>query len=358
MKEYRLMTQNRKYGFRLSILLGILFLIFSYTNCSEGFKNKISTAKSSIASSREESPVNINTQIPTTQNTTPQVTTAPSFKCRPPRKYVYTILPGQERTFACSPSVTDIFNINIPDTGFAIGRASLVFRNNNTDQIYFWSASVVVGTGDISYAQGDDICPNTSTPVKRVLGYGHLNSDNNSNIRVLATQGSSPCTDNQVSVFSGGTLDVWVEDADVRCQKKDINMVSSYQTLGLSKHYWSTEMQEIISLHIPATNDRSTMLVLSAIEGSPEKNPNSVCGQESATLVSQAVTNLQGVVDTQIEAIPASQGMGHVVLSPQALVSYSSSLNEISLFVGSNTSEPVFTNDCCGDGKIGFVKLP
>ena len=292
------------------------------------------------------------------ENVSPNVTSPQViYKCKPPRYYSYTIAPGQEKAFACSPNYKDIFNVSIPDTGYAIGRATLMFRNNNSNQVYYWGASVIVGSGEISYGQGDDVCPNTSTPVKRILGYGLL-TPSNSITKVIGTQGSSPCVDDQVTVFSGGILEVWVEDPDPSCAKKDIYMVSTYKTIGIQKYYWTTSMTQIASLNVLGTPERTRMLVLSAVEGSPEQNPNTTCGSESATLVAQVVTNLQGAIDTQIDTIPASQGMGHLVLSPQALVSYAPTVSQISLYVGSNTEASIFTNDCCGDAKLGYVKLP
>jgi len=281
---------------------------------------------------------------------------SPDIVCARPRIYHKTILPGDESLLPCTPGSAEVFSLKIPDSGRALAQAKLVFRNNHNNDIYYWGSSVTVGSPEISYAVGDDICPSSSTGTKAILGSGRIDSEN-SYVKVLAYQGSGACTNSQISVFSGGTLTVWVEDPRPECAGKDLGLVSTYQTLGLTQLYtWTTSMTELLKLQVRPAKDRSQIRVLGSVEGSPDQNPNSVCGQEAATLISQVSTSLHGVLDTQTNAIPASQGMGHLVLSPERVSSYSQGPLSLSLWVGSNTAQtPIRTGGCCGDGKLGFV---
>ena len=136
-------------------------------------------------------------------------------------------------------------------------------------------------------------------------------------------------------------------------------MISSSDVYGSSYLWpWSTSAQKILDLSIPASTDRTAMWVFSAIEGSPQNNPNSSCGGGSATQTAEIVSDWPGDLNTITGTIPASSGMGHLVLAPQAYDT--TSVNEaqhLQLWVKANYSGTTYTGGCCGDAKIGFVRM-
>lgn len=317
-------------------VLPLLASIFFFQNCNnKGFQTKSSAPIEAVALA---SPTVVGSHV-----------------CAVPRHYVKMILPGEEKLLLCTPSSSDIMTMNINDSGRAIAKATFTFKNNNSNQIYFWANAILVGSADISGAVGDDVCPG-SYSTRTTLGYGNL-TPGNSQVRVTGWQGSSPCMDSQISLLSGGSLDVWVEDPDPSCVGKDIQLLSSSSLIGTSYWDWTTSMVQFISLPVPVSENRSLITVMSSVEGTPQDNPNKVCGQEAATLVAQVATNNYGVIATETNIIPASQGMGHLVLSPSQTVNYNSTVNLVSLWLGSNTgTTTIKTGGCCGDGKVGFVK--
>lgn len=291
----------------------------------------------------------------------PTPTPTPEVVCQAPRHYQYVLPPGQEKFLSCG-SMTDIFNVTIPDRGRAIARLTAGYRNNHPSQIYYWAANVIVGAPIQISGVGDDICPATSTGAKQTLGYGAL-TDAYPNVRVTGIQGSGPCVNGQIGVFSGATLDVWVEDPRAECVGKDLFYSSVYMTRGVSDanvYVWKTYMEAAVTLQVAKAKNRTRVHALTSVEGTPDQNPNRICGQEAASLVVQSAVG--GTVTAQSQGvIPASQGMGHLVLSTESVTSNASlgAVFEVGLYLGSNTAATrVFTGGCCGDGVIAIIQHP
>jgi hypothetical protein len=278
--------------------------------------------------------------------------------CAAPRHYTFAIPGGTPLICATPDASTTLLSVSVPDVGLALGRAAIAFTNTNSSATYYWSAQVLIGSPRVYYAVGDDVCPGSTTISKVILGYGQLDATN-AGVAIIARQGSSPCADGQVVVASG-TLDLWVEDSSAGCAGHDIQLISSYDVHGLTATYgWTTDVTQILSLPVTMEEPRSEILVLGDVEGTPSMNPNNTCGSETATLVAQVETSALGVLATDTEVIPASSGLGHVVLAPSGMLPYDASLTSVSLWVGSNTDlTTVTTGGCCGDAKLGFVKLP
>jgi hypothetical protein len=273
--------------------------------------------------------------------------------CQPPRAYQYVLGLDEWKTLACGADTT-IFDVAIPDRGRALARVTLAYSNNAAAQTYFWSTAVAVGREIVSFYNGDDVCPGTYR-VRSTMGYGELD-DQDARVVVRSHQGSSPCSDGTVSVFSGGYLDVWVEDAS--CPGQDIMVASFYRDTGVGPLYsWQTTMAPLNQLVVERHAGRSRYHLLGSVEGTPNPDPNTVCGQESATLVSQ-LTAGGGIVAQTIDTIPASQGMGHLVLATEATVDAPLGTTLVSHDVGSNTSAPVTTGGCCGDGMLAVIEAP
>jgi hypothetical protein len=276
--------------------------------------------------------------------------------CTPPRHYRYVLGPSDYKWLLCGRDTT-LFNVTIPDQGRALGRATLAY-SNNAGQSYFWSTAVDVGAPIIDYYDGDDICPGAYR-VRSTLAYGQLDAQH-PNVVVRSHQGSSPCTDGSVLVFSGGYLDVWVEDP--RCPQTDINVASFYQSNGFCSQYtWKTFMDPINQFQVNRQAGRSRYHVLGMAVGTPLPNPNTVCGGEQATLISQITVN-QGVAAQLIDPIPASGGMGHLVLGTEGTVAAPNGTSVVSHNVGANTYNTVTTgkcwDGCCGDAMLAVIQEP
>lgn len=341
------------------LFLPAAVVIISFQNCSPSGFHVASQFNS------EESPAEIpqadSPPVEIPPAATPTSTPTAAVTCRVPRHYRYVLPVGQEKELGCGyENAVDLFNVKIPDKGRAIGRVSAVFKNNNSSTIYFWAAAVVVGNPLASYALGDDICPQFYTNVKQVLGYGTLTATN-STVRALAYQGASPCLSGQVGVWSGAYLDVWVEDDKTECVGQDLSYSSVYMTRGTAPenaYVWKTNMATAVSLPITKVENRSSIRVLTSVEGTPDVNPNNVCGQEAATLVLQS-TVAGSISATSIRAIPASMGMGHLVLSTESQTALSNLPRtfKVNLDLGTNTSmSRIFTGGCCGDGVIATIQ--
>lgn len=290
----------------------------------------------------------------------PTPTPKPETVCRPPRHYQHVLSPGQEKFLVCG-SHSDVFHVSVPDKGRTIARFTAGYRNNHPSQIYYWAANVIVGAPIQVSAVGDDICPGTGTVAKQSLGYGNLVSGYQT-VRVTATQGSTPCVNGHVAVMSGATLDIWVEDDRPECVGKDLAYSSVYMTRGVSDqnvYVWKTFMEAAVTLSVAKAKNRSRVHVMTSVEGTPDKNPNGVCGQEAASLVSQSTVG--GALTAQYQnVIPASEGMGHLVLQTESVTSSAglNSIFEVGLYLGSNTANRVFTGGCCGDGAIAVIQHP
>ena len=244
-----------------------------------------------------------------------------------------------------------------------LGRARFRVRHVATNVIHFWNLRVVVGDGATSFGLGDDVCPGANQ-MRGNLGLGTA-SATESRAKLVGHAGAAPCTPGALVVDAGATLDVWVEDARPECAGKDIAYGSHYLANGFSDTYaWKTSMEAMpgVAAKLEA-NGGEKVRVLGVVEGSPTPNPNTTCGAEAATLVMQ--TALDGtIIATKQDVVPASQGMGHLVLSTTPGESDKDEVRSVSaggaheakLLVGSNFVGNVTTGGCCGDGAIALVR--
>lgn len=244
-----------------------------------------------------------------------------------------------------------------------LGRARFRVRHVASNVTHFWNVRVVVGDGATSFGLGDDVCPGTSHE-RSNLGLGTASAAA-PRAKLVGHEGASPCTPGALVVDKGATLDVWIEDGRPACAGKDIVYASHYLANGFSTTYaWKTSMEAMpgVTAKLATTGASEKLRVLGVVEGSPAQDPNTVCGAEAATLVMQ--TALDGaIVTTAQDVVPASQGMGHLVLSSTPGVndagevrSVAPGAHEAKLLVGSNFVGTVTTGGCCGDGAIAIVR--
>jgi hypothetical protein len=113
-------------------------------------------------------------------------------------------------------------------------------------------------------------------------------------------------------------------------------------------------MAKVISTSITTTANEE-LEVLGVIEGTPHTNPNTTCGSEAATLVMQTVVD-GAILDTVKDVVPASGGMGHLVLSSGNTKMVPAGKHTIDLLAGSNFTGRVTTGGCCGDGTIIAIR--
>lgn len=247
-----------------------------------------------------------------------------------------------------------IFDETLPDRGRAVGRITLKVRHVGaavSNVIHFWNARVEVGKTELAYGIGDDVCPGTRA-TRQNVGLGVLD-DTHAHVKVMSYQGSSPCTDGALVAEAGSKLDVWIEDA--ACPNQDIKATSYYATAGIGPFWeWPTMMAKVISTSI-TTEASESLQVLGVIEGTPHMNPNTTCGSEAATLVMQTILD-GGILSTTNDVVPASGGMGHLVLSSDTTQPVSAGKHTIDLLAGSNFASRVTTGGCCGDGTIVAIR--
>jgi hypothetical protein len=287
--------------------------------------------------------------------------------CAPPRHYQYAL--SNQVALPCrGPNLNirvPVMTVNVPDRGRAIARANLTYLNPDSSVYYFWNGIVVVGGTSVGLSHGTDICPKTSSSGAAILGYGDLNSNNQSTVSVMVQEGAAACVDGVVTAASG-TLDVWVEDPNPACVGRDIRFISSANVYGEDNiYFWSDSMTELLHLPVSASSNRSEILIMGAVEGTPisGSTPYSCSsGSPNFNLAAQLMSTDQGVVSTLKSAIPPFSGMGHLVLSLFAQAPYGSQTTSVSMWVRSDIDPLVTTNGCgfsvpCGDAKLGFVKI-
>jgi hypothetical protein len=77
------------------------------------------------------------------------------------------------------------------------------------------------------------------------------------------------------------------------------------------------------------------LIVLNASEGTAGSDPNTVCGSETATLVSQIVVD--GTVQkSDVTAMPASGGFGHLVFIQYLAKALSTGAHTVELWLATN----------------------
>lgn len=304
-------------------------------------RSSSSYSRSSSSSSSSSSP----------SKSTPRV----GVSCKPVRKYSYTL---QSSSYLGHQS-TSVFDVAVPDKGWAVARFTGLFENTAEEKIYSWNSNVYVGESKYSQTAADDICPR-KTVSKTNMGYGKLTTSGH-NVQVTAGDiypkhhGTAP----KVKVLEGSTLEVWVEDEN--CPQSQIQVASYYGSAGFHVPWvWPNNTTAVHMLSIEKPRDVSgSLLAFSVAEGSPMLNPNKICGQESATLVSEIYLNNSPLIQ-KTEAIPASQGQGHLVmaLSKDIALSALPEKSSLELRLGSNIGTTVTTSGgCCGDAMLASVLL-
>lgn len=273
--------------------------------------------------------------------------------CAPVQRFVYTTastVPLSCGADAMKPVIDQI----VPSFGRAAGRARFaVHHTGASGVIHFWNVRVELGTPELTFGIGDDVCPGT-TSKRANVGTGTLSSGHD-HAKVFAYQGASPCTDGSLAV-EGAELEVFVEDPRPACAGKDIAATSWYREKGYTETWkWPTMMAEVVSTSITTSGPSESLTILGVIEGTPLVDPNMTCGSEAATLVMQ--TMVDGSIDsTQKDAVPASMGMGHLVLASETERVVGAGKHEVSLFAGSNFTGDVQTGGCCGDATIIAIR--
>jgi hypothetical protein len=266
----------------------------------------------------------------------------------------------------CDTPVT-LFDEGLGVEGFALARLSLDIQHvapGGATTVHFWSAAVAVGDpahpDAVDWGLGDDVCPYQINKGRTNLGYGWLGAGND-RVRVTAVQGSTGCTNGALMVLPGAELEVWIEDGRPECQKQRVAIGSWYREAGVSDLYeWTTSPTPIVSTELSLV-EPSRLSIFSVVEGSPHDNPNDACGAEASTLTMG--TKLDGAwVGFSRDTVPASGGMGHVVLSTSTERDVAPGLHTATLLVASDfvppPGFPVTTGGCCGDATIAIVAEP
>lgn len=310
--------------------------------------------------SSTDAPVDASTEVTAedvkTEATTEAATDSRSIfeteaPCQPVQTFSFTT-PADVALACNADAAKTILDVPIPARGRALGRFTVKVRHTGSSSvIHFWNARVEVGAIELAHGLGDDVCPG-SRATRANLGVGRID-DTHPRVKVMSYQGSSPCTNGALVIEAGSKLDVWVEDPT--CEKRDIAVASYYATAGFTAYWeWPTMMAKVISTSID-TEPGDKLRVLGVIEGTPHTNPNTTCGAEAATLVMQ--TAIDGaILSTQKEIVPASGGMGHLVLSTDTEKEVAAGKHTIDLLAGANFTSRVTTGGCCGDGTIVAIR--
>jgi hypothetical protein len=275
--------------------------------------------------------------------------------CAPVKTFSFTT--PADVTLSCDatkPAV--VLDVDVPAQGAALARATLTIRHVASSVTHFWNASLVVGTPVYAYGIGDDVCPG-STRTRANVGYGVLDASS-SHVVVHAYEGAAPCTDGALVVAAGSKVDVWVEAPGDACRGRDLVVKSLYGSTGTDPNLywnWPTSMARVLTTSITTEAPTESLELVGVIEGSPHHDPNTVCGSEVATLVMQPF--LDGAATaTLTDVVPASGGMGHVVLSADTTTSVAAGAHTVELFGGSNFVDLVTTGGCCGDATIAAIR--
>jgi hypothetical protein len=315
---------------------------------------------------------------------------SPPF-CRPPIYKKFTLSGASSTEIGWLPCADNgntsvipktIFNETLNETGYALARVRLTYKNLNTDSnpssnnVYYWSTSVQVGSSVTARSHGDDICPMQTARLKTNLGYGLL-TPTNSTIVVKSYAGHSACAndangndpDSEVKIFSGGTLEVWIEDPTPGCAGRDIGIAESYVDNSISydadnRWYWpTTVMNKFLSATIPESPfPRAGIKIFGTVEGTPSMNPNTQCRAEVFPLSAELRRNegtSNPLLSEQTLVMPKTVGMGHLVLSLEgSMLSSTTTTDTIDMWVRSHAaaSAGVFSHRNWSGGMIGWVR--
>ncbi|MCY1067332.1 hypothetical protein OV090_21475 [Nannocystis sp. RBIL2] len=312
-----------------------------------------SAAPTTSSSTSTTSDTSTSEATSTTEVATTAITTGPG-ECAPVTSETFTL--AQDVLLACGAmAAVDVFDVPLRHRGPAVARATLTIEHTQSvPEIHFWNATVLVGESQYGFGIGDDLCSGYQPVTRQNLGYGVL-TEASDRVKVPMYQGSAPCTDGALAVRTGSTLTVWYADPTPGCER--VAYTSWYATQGFEATYvWQTMMSPILALAID-TPPGTQALLMSVVEGSPDKNPNAVCGAETQTLVSQLRDG--GAVLHQAEMLlPASGGQGHLVLANEALLP-GAGPHAVDLAVGANVFDSaVRTGGCCGDAALFAVFVP
>lgn len=283
--------------------------------------------------------------------------------CRPPRYYSFKLSEGRALLCRQGPA-SDILKVTIPDTGRALARAVIAFKNTHPRTTHYYSAALQVGTPIVNFAAGSDLCGDSSTErPNQFLGYGTLSAAAQT-VTIVATQGSHDCTDGALVARPGGRLEVWVEDDAPHCVGRSIHVASwmdnvRRRTGKLDELFrWKFDPVPIHDVTVARNPAASRLRLLSSVEGSPRVNPNEICGRETEKLTIEHRVG-RSVVGRQDALIPATRGMGHAMLGLDNTVKIPKNAKSMraGLYVAREFgSTPVTTGGCCGDGILAAIQ--
>lgn len=262
-----------------------------------------------------------------------------------------------------------VFDQTIPDRGRALVRANYIIKGTGSTSgiVHGWSAQVdsmgdAQFAGMINFGVGEDSCPG-EVLTKRALYFGNL-TDSGSRVALNAySYRSSSCENGAITIGSGSTLEVWVEDSNPACVGKDvvaysyfkqnwaINGSGSSNPIGLD-----TNLTTLLSTQFESPG-MGTLKVYGQTEVSPSSTANQ-CGNRYQTAA--GFVGLDGSWQTgDTQGYAPSGGMSHVLLSPQAQMAVSSKrMISISLGAAVNQAEHVGAptgGTYSGDTILGIV---
>jgi hypothetical protein len=261
-----------------------------------------------------------------------------------------------------------IFNVNIPAQGYAVARANLLVRHlGKGAKSHFWNSRVTVGKDEFTHGIGDDLCHGEVRGSRMNIGYGVLGKTSPT-VTVRVKQGSTGCWSGIVEVVKGSKLEVWVEDPRPQCQKKQI-LVQSYRmtTNGTTyfkwqQYHWKTILQKSIT-----TKKQTAARLISVIQATTHWNPNDTCGKKTAKV--QIMTHLGKKTVIKTKPLPATQGMGQLVMNDDFTVTLPAGTHAATLSVNqlhttpkkinpTSTQTGTTTGGCCGDGYLVAILGP
>jgi hypothetical protein len=295
--------------------------------------------------------------------------------CAPIKHYTFTL--KNDIGLYCPPNgpfkngFRTLFKVNVPAQGYAVARVNLRLRHlGKGAKAHFWNARVSVGKPEFVHGIGDDLCPNEVKSNKMNIGYGSL-SASSSEVTVLAKQGCSVCRNGILQLLKGSKLEVWVEDPSPQCKKQQILVQSYYKTVNdytsktcfkWAPYKWKKILQQTITL-----KKQTSTRVISVLEATPHMNPNDTCGKTAAK--EKIMTKLGKNTSIKTEPLPATQGMGHLVMQDDLTVTLPAGSHTATLSVNQFYPTPKKVNPgtglavtttgcCCGDAYLVTILGP
>ncbi len=272
----------------------------------------------------------------------------PSLQSQP-RKFRFVL----DKNIPLQCSTETVFSFNIPTFGKTIAKLSAKIQHLRPEgDTHYWSLAVHPGQTEYGYSIGDDLCPNYGPFRKVNIGIGQLSETKNSVI-IRGRNGSSFCSNGTLWVKNRSYVDVYVYEPSLT-QPSPILYSSWMKNHGTSAYFeWNTTARTIVKKTIVVTQP-GKYRVLATLEGTPHNNPNKVCGQEAATLMSRIILNDKPLSSTSGQ-VNASPSMGHLVRFFDTPVTLPAGTHNFELQVGANFYGRVTTGGCCGDGIIAII---